>query len=56
VLSFETTELGTYSFAPMAAASISAGEHDGLLGFQASKLGVSSNLQDWVGGPLLLPD
>jgi hypothetical protein len=37
ILWFNDKELGAYSFAPAAAASISEGEHDQILGLEASQ-------------------
>jgi hypothetical protein len=49
ILWFDDKELGTYNFAPAAAASISQGKHDQILGFEASKLGVPAPLALWNG-------
>jgi hypothetical protein len=49
ILWFDDKELGSYSFAPAAAASISAGKHDQILGLEASKLGVPASLALWNG-------
>jgi hypothetical protein len=49
ILWFNDKELGAYSFAPTAAASISGGKHDQVLGFEASKLGVPASLALWNG-------
>ena len=43
------TRLGTYSYVFTASASISNGEHDQTLGFEASKLGVPESAADWNG-------
>lgn len=44
---FNDQYLGVYSFAETAAKSISFGHHDQILEFQASKLGVTPNLNEW---------
>jgi hypothetical protein len=49
ILWFDEKELGAYSFAPAAAASICEGKHDQILGFEASKLGVPASLALWNG-------
>jgi hypothetical protein len=50
ILWFDDKELGAYGFAPAAAASISEGKHDQILGLEASRLGVPLSLALWNGG------
>jgi hypothetical protein len=49
ILWFDDKELGAYGFAPAAAASISDGTHDHILGLKASTLGVPASLALWNG-------
>jgi hypothetical protein len=49
VLWFNDKNLGTYSYPHTAAESISQGKHDEGLGFDASRLGVPSNFEQWNG-------
>lgn len=46
---FNDRRRGTYSYVYTAAESISRGEHDQALGFEASKLGVPVMAGDWNG-------
>lgn len=44
---FNDQHLATYTYAFMAAESISKGEHDQMLGFKASGLNVPVSVKDW---------
>jgi hypothetical protein len=44
-----TTDLGLYAYVITASESISGGEHDKILGFSASSLGVPADFKEWNG-------